>query len=273
MSRVAHARDTASWALLRVLQREVWASTYYRHSPVATAQLLFARWRLSSARPRPADPASFLNALGVDPSDAFRRFESWRSTLLHVVEQSEQQDEGVGIAAAEGLVLFALVRALRPEYVIETGIATGVSTSFICAALIENGTGNLYSIDLPPEMTAGVIHADGSRSPSRGPGWAVPKTITAAMGDRHKIILEDVTTALPTLLARLPRVDIFLHDDLHTPDHMYWEYDLVWPRLSAGGALVSDDINFGWLRFCRSIGVGRQGHVNLQRLGVLVKPA
>jgi Methyltransferase domain len=263
--------QTGLEALLRVWRSELWAGSYYRKRPLAAAQLLYARWRLSRANPQPPDPRTFLSDLGIDPHNALVNLERWRDTLLGVVALSQQEDESIGIAAAEGVALYGLVRALRPEYVVETGVATGVSTSFICAALIENGFGNLYSIDLPPGESAGVIHTDGSRSVLRGPGWAVPKTIRVAMQARHEILLEDVRTALPKLLTRLPRVDFFLHDDLHTPGHMYWEYDLVWPRLSVGGALVSDDIHYSWLQFCRSIGVGKHGHRNLQRLGVILK--
>jgi cephalosporin hydroxylase len=212
-----------------------------------------------------------LRDLGIEPDVALADFERWRHTLLGVVKLSEQEDDAIGVTADEGTVLYGVVRALRPEYVVETGIATGVSTSFISAALIENKFGKLYSIDLPPAESVGVVHSDGSHSVSREPGWAIPHRIKEAMHDRHEILLEDVRTSLPKLLARLPRVDVFLHDDLHTPDHMLWEYNLVWPRLSVGGALVSDDINFSWLRFCRSIGVGKRGHRNLQRLGVIVK--
>jgi hypothetical protein len=258
-------------ALLRVWRRELWASTYYRKRPLAAAQLLYSRWVLSRANLRPTDPKAFLTGLDIELEDALADFDTWRRTLLRVVELSEQEDDSIGVTAAEGMVLYGLVRALRPEYVIETGIATGVSTSYLSAALIQNDFGNLYSIDLPPADSAGVVHSDGSRSVSREPGWAIPDSIKAAMHNRHEILLEDVRTSLPKLLARLPRVDFFLHDDLHTPDQMYWEYNLVWPRLSVGGALVSDDINFSWLRFCRSIGLGKRGHRNLQRLGVIVK--
>ena len=271
MSDVTSNGRTAWAALLEVWQRELWAGSYYRRRPVAAAQLLYARWILSRANPRPADPRTFLTALGIDPQDALADFETWQEVLLRVVELSEQEDQSIGVTAAEGMVLYGLVRALGPEYVIETGIATGVSTSFISAALIQNGFGNLYSIDLPPAESTDVVHADGSHSVLRGPGWAVPDMIRTAMQGRHEILLEDVRTSLPKLLARLPRVDLFLHDDLHTPDHMYWEYNLVWPRLSIGGALVSDDINFSWLRFCRSIGIGKHGHRNLQRLGAILK--
>jgi hypothetical protein len=54
---------------------------------------------------------------------------------------------------------------------------------------------------------------------------------------------------MPSLVRRLPPVDIFFHDDLHTPEHMKWEYDLVWPHHAPSGVLISDDANYGWLRF------------------------
>lgn len=256
--------------LMQTLRRELWGSPYYRSRPLASAQLLYARWRLSQAQPSPAEPARFLEALGIRPDDALRGLERWDATLEGVVRLSEREDDAVGIASTEGTVLYGLVRACRPEYVVETGVATGVSTSFISAALIENGLGRLYSIDLPPGAGIDRPHADGSRSPAKGPGWGIPAEIRSAMQGRHEMILEDVRTALPSLLSRLPRVDLFLHDDLHTPDHMLWEYRLVWPHLPAGGVLASDDVNFAWIRFCR--GLGAAGDLNLQRLGVLIKP-
>jgi hypothetical protein len=256
--------------VLHTLQRELWASSYYRARPVAAAQLLYARWRLSHAQPSPAEPARFLEALGIRPEVAFQGLERWGPALEQVVRRSEREDDEVGISSREGRVLYGLARACRPEYVVETGVATGVSTSFLSAAMIENGSGRLYSIDLPPGEGVDQPHADGSRSPARGPGWGIPADIRSAMQGRHEMILEDVRTALPSLLSRLPRVDLFLHDDLHTPDHMLWEYRLVWPHLPPGGVLASDDANFAWIRFCRDLGV--TGHLNLQRLGVLIKP-
>ena len=72
-------------------------------------------------------------------------------------------------------------------------------------------------------------------------------------------------TALPRLLDSLPRVDLFFHDDLHTPDHMLWEYELVWPKMRAGGVLASDDVNHGWIEFCRRQGFAAKALNNLDR--------
>ncbi len=84
--------------------------------------------------------------------------------------------------------------------------------------------------------------------------------------------MEDVQISLPRLLAELPKIDFFLHDDLHIPPHVAWELNEVWPKLTVGGVMVADDINSAWLRFCCSLERnGVQPDLNLQRLGVVFK--
>jgi hypothetical protein len=80
------------------------------------------------------------------------------------------------------------------------------------------------------------------------------------------LILDDVRKVLPKLLSDLPHVDVFFHDDLHLPDHMFWEYESVWPRLREGGVLASHDVNMGWIRFCREYNLPGEKLVNLNRL-------
>ncbi len=45
---------------------------------------------------------------------------------------------------------YALVRALKPKNVVETGTDKGLGTLVIAAALMRNGTGRLTSIDINP---------------------------------------------------------------------------------------------------------------------------
>jgi hypothetical protein len=111
--------------------------------------VLYARWRLSHGQLEPADPTNFLRELGVEPADAMRGYEGWSKHLEEVVRLSEEVDDALGVTPIRRDRLYGLVRALRPEFVVETGIATGVSTALISAAVIENGAGRLYSIDLP----------------------------------------------------------------------------------------------------------------------------
>ena len=173
----------------------------------------------------------------------------------------------------DGILLYVLARMLRPEYVIETGVAAGVSTAFLCAALSDNGYGHLYSIELPPASVQDLQQDDGALFdwPASGVGWAIPETVRQAIGPRHTLILDDVRRALPRLLDQLPFVDLFIHDDLHIPEHMLWEYRLVWPKLRAGGMLASDDVNEGWLAFCSERGAPVAALHNLDRFAALRK--
>jgi len=254
--------------------REVIGTPYYRRHPSAALQFAYAKWLFS--RFRINDPVAFLETLAIDTVVAMEGFQKWLPRLQEVVFSVWQhQGHQGGISLEDGIILYGLTRAMKPDYVIETGVAAGVSTSFISAALIENGHGALYSIELPPEESAAHVHLDGSTFdwPENGVGWATPEEIKRAMGNRHTLLLQDVRVALPALLGHLPYVDIFFHDDLHTPDHMLWEFDLVWPHIRAGGALVSDDVNFGWIRFCRKHKLGAHALSNIQRLTATRKQA
>jgi hypothetical protein len=251
---------------------EVSQASHYRRRPIAALRYAYAKWVFR--RFRQASPLNFLLSLGIDVDLAFLGFSKWSSGLESVVSSVQNGNNGQGgISFEDGKILYGLVRALKPDYVIETGVAAGVSTSFFGAALIENGRGRLFSVELPPEVAGHRALADGSVYAwhEYGVGWAIPDEIKHALGDRHRLILQDVRTALPSLLNELPYVDIFFHDDLHTPDHMYWEYDAVWPTLSPRGVLISDDANHGWIKFCVERGLNETAFHNVDRLCALRK--
>src|SRR6185503_16129417 len=77
--------------------------------------------------------------------------------------------------------LYALVRAAKPRLVVETGVASGLSSAHILRALDRNGIGTLHSIDLP-NVQAGSILPEGRTS-----GWIVPESLRA----RWKLQLGD----------------------------------------------------------------------------------
>jgi len=65
-------------------------------------------------------------------------------------------------------IVYVAVRALKPSIVVETGVASGVSTTLILKALSLNGKGQLYSIDAPNLDPL-------ARLPNgKEPGWLVP---------------------------------------------------------------------------------------------------
>ena len=53
---------------------------------------------------------------------------------------------GVGAAGED---FYVMLRMLKPDIVVETGVFSGVSSSFILKALGDNNTGMLYSVDHP----------------------------------------------------------------------------------------------------------------------------
>jgi len=247
--------------------REVATASYYRNRPLEAARLAYAKWLFS--RRRVNSPGEFLQRLDVDPASALAGLERWRGLLEQTVASVQREPGQHGaISMQDGVILFGLVRLEKPDTVVETGLAAGVSTAFLLAGLIENGGGALYSIELPADRAGEGAHADGARFdwPRRGAGWAIPEAIRNSRLASHHRIEGDARTALPALLARLPGLDLFFHDDLHTPPHMLWEYETVWPKLRPNGWLVSDDSNFGWIRFCRNHGLDGRAYVNLDRL-------
>jgi hypothetical protein len=123
---------------------------------------------------------------------------------------------------------YAVVRTLQPDTVVETGVARGVTSAFILSALAANGHGMLHSIDLPPH------EADGGD----GIGVLVPDTLRG----RWQVHRGMTQRVLPSLLDTLDRVDVFVHDSLHTYRNMRMEFGAVWPLLGARGAIVADDV-------------------------------
>ena len=133
--------------------------------------------------------------------------------------------------AKKVLLQYAAIRAFSPDVVVETGVSSGVSSAYLLLALEKNGRGKLHSIELgdPRYLPAG-----------KPPGWIVPDRLKS----RWVLRIGDSRELLPRLLAELGTVDTFIHDSLHTYDHMLWEYRSAYPFLRPGGLLISDDANW-----------------------------
>jgi hypothetical protein len=124
---------------------------------------------------------------------------------------------------------YAVCRMLKPTVVIETGVAYGVTSAFILAALAENQHGQLYSIDLPP------LNNDGDQFI----GILVP----AELRSRWNLHRGTSRRLLPELLAKLSAVDVFVHDSLHTRRNILFELDTISPHLNHPAAVLVDDAN------------------------------
>jgi len=133
-----------------------------------------------------------------------------------------------GQMTREAPAIYSLVRLLKPKVIVETGVADGFTTSYILRALADNGEGRLYSIDLPHYLLP----------QAKQPGWIVEEGLRG----RWELRVGDAAEVLPALLKELGTVDMFLHDSLHTYDHMMLEFRAAWPHLKAGGLLLAHDV-------------------------------
>jgi predicted O-methyltransferase YrrM len=166
--------------------------------------------------------------------------------------------QSADLYAKKVLLQYMAIRAIQPETVVETGVANGVSSAHILLALQKNERGTLHSIGLndPQYLPVG-----------KPLGWIVPESLKS----RWNLLIGDSRTLLPTLLAKLGTIDIFIHDSLHTYDHMLWEYRVAFPYLRPGGLLFSDDAawNSAFPEFCQEV-AAKHGRI-LRGVGFLQK--
>jgi hypothetical protein len=143
-----------------------------------------------------------------------------------------------------GLVRAAwcVARHLRPQVLLETGVAHGVTTRFLLEALELNGGGHLWSIDLPPQLYP-ELHGE--------IGAAVDRRLT----NRWSYVRGSSRRKLRGVLERLGPVDLFIHDSLHSERNVRFELEHVWQALRPGGIVLVDDIdaNRGFSAFTRTI--------------------
>jgi predicted O-methyltransferase YrrM len=123
---------------------------------------------------------------------------------------------------------YLLCRVRKPQAVVETGVANGVTSAFILQALEVNGAGELHSIDLPPLAVYG--------------GSEVGSLIPQDLRHRWRLNLGSSRRLLPPLVKRLGKVDLFVHDSLHSYHNVKRELRVVSRRLSPEGIVVVDNI-------------------------------
>jgi predicted O-methyltransferase YrrM len=130
------------------------------------------------------------------------------------------QDAYIPISAEAGQLLYALIRASRPETVVEFGTSFGISTIYLAAAVTDNGTGHVVTTELSSKKVA----AAGANLREAG----VDAAVTILEGD-----------ALETLAGVPGPVGLALLDgwkDLCLP-----VLRLLEPKLAPGALVAGDD--------------------------------
>jgi len=204
---------------------------------------------------------TFISGLAGAKPDEIQEYlveiESDRTFRRSLEEKRNSFDRGHyfswGIGESLGKVLYAVYRRKKPDVIVETGVASGESSSYILCALEKNDRGELYSIDLP--------WWDEEQS-----GWLIPDYLK----HRWHLTLGRSSKKLTPLLKELGGIDIFLHDSDHSYENMLWEYQTAWAYLKDRGLLLSHNIdaNSAFGDFCRS--VKAEGYL-LGNMGVVIK--
>jgi predicted O-methyltransferase YrrM len=124
--------------------------------------------------------------------------------------------------------LYYLCRILKPKNVIETGVAYGISSSYILQALEDNEFGKLYSIDsiFRPWQTKEMI------------GSIIPKELRV----RWQLVIGKSTEKLENILMKINDLDIFIHDSSHTYENMMFEFNIIIKNIKKNGMIISDDV-------------------------------
>lgn len=127
-------------------------------------------------------------------------------------------------------VIYVLVRALKPERVVETGVGpVGSTTAFVLEAMRVNDSGHLWSID---SNRYGLLY-----------GMEVGSGVSHRLTQRHSMVLGDSREELGTVLGSCERIQLFIHDGDHSYSNMKSEFHQAWNYLSPRGYLVADDVN------------------------------
>ncbi|BCL15981.1 O-methyltransferase [Micromonospora sagamiensis] len=148
--------------------------------------------------------------------------------LRRHIEQTTQGAARRGLADrqvryARRVGWYAIVRARRPQHVVETGVDKGLGSCVLAAALLRNAAeghpGRLTSLDINPE--AGYLAR------------------TAPWSDVVDLVIGD---SIASINALDRPVDLFLHDSDHSKAHEKREFDAVEPKLAPGAMLLTDNV-------------------------------
>lgn len=149
------------------------------------------------------------------------------------------------------LELYTLVRLTRPKTMIESGVASGISSAFMLLGAADNGAGALHSIDLPVWRKKGRGGEPWAIPSGLASGWAVPEELRAGW-DLRLGRSEDL---LKSLLEKIGGLDFYCHDSPVDSKHFEFEMKVIRRHLRPGSVVIAD--NTDWRIFeetARSLG-------------------
>ncbi len=155
------------------------------------------------------------------------------------------------------LLLFKLVRQLKPSSAVELGSCVGISASYQAGAMKMNGNGNLRTLEGSPEIAK-----------------IAERTLADLNLTNTSVVAGPFHQTLLTVLENAQPIDYFFNDGHHdyTAVKTYFEQSL--PFLSDEAIVILDDIS--WSDGMRKAWTEVKNHksvvasIDLQKIGILV---
>ena len=162
----------------------------------------------------------------------------YKSEYLQIINEISAEDKTAttNIMPEAAIYLYNLVRTRKPSVFLETGVAKGFSTRIILEALEKNKRGVLVSTEVDSDV-----------------GALVPKRLHS----HWDLQVGEPRTILSSTLNKYNKIDIFLHDSIHSFIQMFGDFAMVEPHMAENGIILSDDVNENgaFLQFADRIGV------------------
>ncbi|MSR78250.1 MAG: glycosyltransferase [Candidatus Omnitrophica bacterium] len=162
--------------------------------------------------------------------------ELWQETKeamsdLRRFEDAVKEDNGLPRLGGGGnyFLLYFLVRYLKPEVAVETGVGLGYSSYAILSALERNQKGSLWSSDLP---YLSYLNAE------KYVGYLVPSNLRY----RWKLDMSGDRKALAAILSEIDKIDFFHYDSDKSYQGREFALHQITPKLSEKGVMMMDDI-------------------------------
>src|SRR5215813_1172318 len=135
------------------------------------------------------------------------------------------------IDETRGALLQRVIRAVRPQVVVEVGLAFGISTLYILEVLHEIGGKKL-------------IGMDPFQNDSYWRGGGLYNVRRAGYESLYEFHEEASQTCLPLLASQKERIQLAFIDGWHTFDHALVDFFYIDRLLETDGLVVFDDVEF-----------------------------
>ena len=132
-------------------------------------------------------------------------------------------------------VCYLVTKFVKPNFMVETGVARGFSTYATLSAMEKNRKGKLFSIDYPTTY--------------QDVGW-LPR---GKFDENWVLIIGKSKDKLPELLDKLGQIDCFLHDSEHHYKNMMFEFKQAWKHLRKVVVIICDEPTNAFYDFIKEV--------------------